>query len=144
MAVHSYVSLIPHSSPKNSVSMLLQLMWEANIWIVSLVDLGGQICQNLKALCRKCLSRLQSQLLSVQLTRWWNSSSSTSALANTSSKWCQKPLPFNSREWSRRGTGNLFFSFIAQAGALSSTCTSCIPVIALLVEGYFDSTHLPR
>lgn len=133
MAVCSHVSLILRSSPKNSVSMFLQLMWEANIWIVSLVDLGGQICQNLKALCRKCLSRLQSQLLLVQLTRWWNSPSLTFAFANTSSNWRQKPLPFNSRERSRGATGNLFFSFIGQAGALSSTCTSHIPMIVLLV-----------
>lgn len=110
MAVLSPVSLIPHSSLKNSVSMFLQFIREANIWVVSSVDLGGRICQNLTTLCRKCLSRLhQSQLLLVQLTRWWNSPSFTSAFANTSSNWRQKPLPFNSREWSRRTTGNLFF-----------------------------------
>lgn len=117
MTVHSHVSLIPRSSLKNSISMFLQLMREANIWVVSSVDLGGHICQNLKTLCRKCLSRLhQSQLLLVQLTRWWNSPSFTSAFANTSSNWRQKPLPFNSREWSRRTTGNLFF--------LLCSCTS--------------------
>lgn len=110
MAVLSPVSLIPHSSLKNSVSMFLQFIREADIWVVSSVDLGGRICQNLTTLCRKCLSRLhQSQLLLVQLTRWWNSPSFTSAFANTSSNWRQKPLPFNSRERSRRTTGNLFF-----------------------------------
>lgn len=110
MAVHSYVSLIPCSSLKNTVSMFLQLMREANICVVSSVDLGGHICQNLKTLCRKCLSRLhQSQLLLIQLTRWWNSPSFTSAFANTSSNWHQKPLPFNSREQGRSSTGNFFF-----------------------------------
>jgi len=108
--MHSHVSLIPRSSPKNSVSMFLQLVREANIWVVSSVDLGGHICQNLKTPCRKCLTRLhQSQLLLVQLARWWNSPSFTYAFANTSSNRCQKPLPFNSRERSRRTTGNLFF-----------------------------------
>lgn len=90
--------------------MFLWLTREANIWAASSVDLGGHICQNLKTLCRKCLSKLQQrQLLLVQLTRWWNSPSFTSAFANAYANWCQKPLPFNSKEWSGRTTGNLFF-----------------------------------